>query len=260
MWIIIKKGEISKMKNKAFTLIELLVVIAIIAILAAMLLPALSKARGKARLTSCSSNIKQLAFGLTQYNMDHEDFILGYEDAFKGMSSNKSGAGMPYTWYVAPYLGGGAPLENKRWGVLPMEWRKGLFGCPAASRLPYYNWAPQYGMPTYGLGGQGKRSDCRPFWYLQEVKNPSQLGYLFETWYKTNDTEYDTSYAGSISFYNTNILANGNINQLDTIRHNGVCNVAMLDGHVEAWALEPLKAAGNAITYPMDEKNPNVGR
>lgn len=158
-------------RQENFTLIELLVVIGIIAILASMLLPALSKARNKAKESNCLNNLKQIGSSLTLYIDDYNEYLP------VGNGANS------FYWSVAllKYLGG-----NKNLFYCQMDAKSSVADWLSGNNISYgYNWL--------GLG-HNVGTYLNPFTGLAEtfsaklarIKEPSETLACVDS-YRTND-------------------------------------------------------------------------
>lgn len=185
--------------SRAFTLIELLVVIAIIAILAALLLPALGKSKEKAKTTSCLNNLKQWGTATQLFAMDNNDRL--------PKDGTPNGTSVDEGWYVD------LPRAMKLPTYRELPWRtnaaidpgRSVWICPSNPRRSNGNNLFHYCLNIHVNGkGAGKQV------YLTSIRNPVYTVWLFD---------------------NGGLAAVAQQNNVHSNLHSGGANFTFLDGH-----------------------------
>ena len=186
-----------------FTLVELLIVISIIAILSALLLPALNSARDKARSTECLSKLKQLGTGLMMYSSDWEGWV-GRWDSNPSYLANMWNLRLYRNNYIPKYT----VFRDRGRGALPEE------------LLKDGNWFSTYGINS-GLAGcsEGQHLNFKMI-ERSKYKTLSRLPILADSVSWTGSVMTDTQAMAFATYLQSAV----------DLRHQSRANVAMFDG------------------------------
>lgn len=265
------------MKNRAirgFTLIELLVVIAIIAILAAILLPALARAKENAHRIGCVSNLRQWGVALTLYVDNNQEIFplakipngtpgapAGYDEddpTWSGLLVFHAAGQGDFAWYNAlPQYAGGQPLWQVAANPSNFVASKKIFDCPTAAAIPsdfpsgsdriVFNYGMNYKGAT-GLGTEGYGTNFA----ATSVIHPSAFVFLSDS----------RAHSSEVPFYNTSLTneigpSHCWVAQIGS-RHSAGENINFADGHVGYFKYTYVCASANGGTKAADPGNPDI--
>ena len=255
--------------KRGFTLIELLVVIAIIAILAAMLMPALAKAKHKAHGAACMNNLRQWGLAQNMYLDDNRNVFplpkiatatpgsSGYNENTPGWSDFKNfhNAGQgDNAWFNAlpSYVGGKALWEIASDPANFVSGRK-IFDCPAVTQPTEFPDLDRvvfnYGMNPKGNTGLDASIAYGTSFKSTMVQNPSAFVFLADNRARSTDLPYYGTPTKEVGVQHCWV-------KQFSARHNVGGNLTFADGHVAHFKYTYVAAVGG--TTPLDTGAPDI--
>jgi len=255
-----------KTHQSGFTLIELLVVIAIIGILAAMLLPALSKSKARAQSIQCVNNMKQLTTGCLLYTDDNEDRLVP-----NWITPDPDWTSAPESWVTGNEHGDGAPDEavDEATNVACIQNGKlydyvksaAVYHCPSLTGIAPIGVSADLMVRSVSMNGrmgEGSSNDVSsagPIWDVSSlfgtnnppilkasaIRNPSPtdaLVFMDESMNTVDDCFFVVQLGPDVTTWQNS----------PTARHSNGAVLSFADGHTERWSLKSLagEQKGNA--------------